>query len=205
MKRRSSHVLSRGPALMLGLALSFQLWAEGSSVSYEQALVSYNKGEIRTAYIHLKNALKEDPLLLAPHLLLARIYLAMGNGAEAEEELLIADRLGAHRSLILVPLAKAYLQQGKNQQLIDELFPVGTAPEQDSELLTLRGQAHLALGEIFDAERAFDQAWRRAPDSQSALLGRAQTRLQRGALPEAMEDARRAVELAPRDAQAWYR
>jgi len=189
---------------MLGLALSFQLWAEGSSVSYEQALVSYNKGEIRTAYIHLKNALKEDPLLLAPHLLLARIYLAMGNGAEAEEELLIADRLGAHRSLILVPLAKAYLQQGKNQQLIDELFPVGTAPEQDSELLTLRGQAHLALGEIFDAERAFDQAWRRAPDSQSALLGRAQTRLQRGALPEAMEDARRAVELAPRDAQAWY-
>ena len=109
--------------------------AESAADYYEKALVAYNLGEVRSAFIYLKNALKEDPLLLPAHLLLGKIYLSMGQGERAEKQLLIADGLGAHRSLIQNSLARSYLMQGKAQQLIDELFPVGTAPEEDAEVL----------------------------------------------------------------------
>lgn len=112
----------------------------GASELYEKALIEYNLGETRTAYIHLKNALLEDPFLLSAHLLLGKIYIQLGFGDKAEKELLIADGLGADQSLTLIPLARAYLLQGKAEQLVAELFPLGTLPEEDAELLALRGR-----------------------------------------------------------------
>jgi putative PEP-CTERM system TPR-repeat lipoprotein len=204
MRRLPPHLLSGLLFLLAGLGPAGQVWAQNAATQYEQALVAYNLGEIRTAYIHLRNALQEDPYLLSGHLLLAKIQLAMGNGAEAEQALRTADGLGADRSLILVPLARAYLQQGKPDRVINELFPMGSSPREDAEVLALRGQAHLELDEVLDAERAFQQAWERAPNSVPALLGRVQTRLLRGALKDALADARRAVEIAPYDSQVLY-
>ena len=176
----------------------------GASELYERALVEYNLGQTRTAYLHLKNALLEDPFLLSAHLLLGKIYLQLGEGEKAEKELLIADGLGAHQSLTIIPLARAYLLQGKAEQLISELFPLGTLPEEDAELLALRGQAHLQLDEFFDAQRAFTQAWERNPNNISAILGRVQVLLLRGELNEADFYARRAVETAPENPRAWF-
>ncbi len=181
--------------------------AEGAAAAaeyYEQALVAHNQGDVRSAYIYLKNSLKEDPLLLPAHLLLGRIYLAMGQGEKAEKQLLIADGLGAHRSLIQNSLARSYLMQGRPEQLIDELFPVGTAPEEDAELLALRGEAHLALEQYFDAQRSFTQAWELNPRSSAAVIGRVHVMLLQGELEKAAALAREAVEVAPKSARAWY-
>ncbi len=178
--------------------------AEAAANFYEQALIAYNKGDVRTAYIYLKNALKEDSLLLPAHLLLGRIYLSMGQGENAERQLLIADGLGAHRSLIQNSLARSYLMQGRPQLLIDELFPVGSAPEEDAELLALRGEALLMLEEYFDAQRAFTQAWELNPRSTAAILGRVQVMLLQEELGKARALADEAVEVAPTSARAWY-
>jgi len=175
-----------------------------ASQSYEQALVAFNLGEVRTSFIFLKSALQSDPFLLPAHLLLGKIYLQLGHGDRAEKELLIADGLGAHRSLILVPLARAYLLQDKPEQVIAELFPLGNVAEEDAELLALRGEAHLQLDQHYDARRAFTQALERDPRSVPALLGRIRVLLQQGELSEAAYSAKGAVELAPRNAQAWY-
>jgi putative PEP-CTERM system TPR-repeat lipoprotein len=205
MERRFfSRKIAPALGLAAGLVVSAPAWPQSAAELYEQALVAYNDAEIRTAYIHLKNALNEDPNLLSALLLLGKIYLALGNGAGAEEQLMAADRLGAHRSLTLVPLAQSYLVQGKAQQVISELFPLGDSPLTDAELLSLRGQAYLELGNTYDAERSFEQAWERAPDSVPALLGRVQTRLLRGALDDAFANAQRAVDLAPDSARALY-
>ena len=203
--------------MMLGLTLSPPLaaqqqeallgeaiGAESAAEYYEKALVAYNLGEVRSSFIYLKNALKEDPLLLPAHLLLGKIYLSMGQGERAEKQLLIADGLGAHRSLIQNSLARSYLMQGKAQQLIDELFPVGTAPEEDAEVLALRGEAYLALEQFFDAQRSFTQAWEMNPRSVAAILGRVHVLLLQGELERARDLAREAVELAPEHARAWY-
>jgi putative PEP-CTERM system TPR-repeat lipoprotein len=175
-----------------------------ASELYEKALVEYNLGEIRSAYLHLKNALLQDPFQLSAHLLLGKIYLEFGEGDKAEKELLIADGLGAHASLTLVPLARAYLLQGKSEQLLAELFPLGTLPEEDAELLALRGQAHLRLDQLYEAQRAFEQAGERNPNNLSAILGRVQVLLGRGEVNEADFYVRRAVEAAPDNPNAWF-
>ncbi len=171
---------------------------------YEKALAEYNLGETRAAYLHLKNALLEDPFLLSAHVLLGTIYLQLGDGAKAEKELLVADGLGADKSLTLVPLARAYLLQGKAKQLIAELFPLGTVPAQDAELLALRGQAHLQLEQLYEAQRAFAQAWDRDPNNIGAILGRVHVLLSEGSLNEADFYVQRAVEVAPNNPEAWF-
>ncbi|QQO53644.1 MAG: PEP-CTERM system TPR-repeat protein PrsT [Thiohalocapsa sp. PB-PSB1] len=177
---------------------------ETAAEYYEKALIANNLGETRTAYIYLKNALKEDPLLLPAHLLLGRIYLSLGQGEQAEKQLLIADGLGAHRSLIQNSMARAYLMQGKPEQLLDELFPIGSAPEEDAELLALRGEAHLQLEQLFDAQRSFTQAWESNPRSAAAIVGRVHVMLLQGELDIASSLAREAVEIAPQNPRAWY-
>ncbi len=220
MKPRSQSALS--PALSLVLSLALLTGAvpvvrgadgpgddqgrarPGASELYEKALGEYNLGETRAAYIHLKNALLEDPFLLSAHLLLSTIYLQLGEGQRAEKELVVADGLGADKSLTLIPLARAYLLQGKAERLIAELFPLGTLAQQDAELLALRGQAHLQLEQLYDAQRAFAQAWDRDPTNIAAILGRVQVLLLQGNLNEADFYVRRAVELAPNNPQAWF-
>lgn len=189
-----------GEAGLLGSAASPDAAAE----LYERALVEYNLGDVRTAYVYLRSALKDDPLLLPAHLLLSRIYLSLGQGEQAEKQLLIADGLGAHRALTQNSLARAYLMQGKAVELLDTLFPLGSAPEEDAELLALRGEAHLQLDQHFDAQRAFTQAWDRSPKSASAALGRVQTLLRQGKLEDALDLAMDAVEAAPGSPRAWY-
>ena len=190
--------------LLIGLVGGSQASSQTASEHYERGLVAYNDGEIRTAYIHLMNALEEDPTLLSALLLLGRTHLAMGNGSEAREQLAAADRLGADPSLTQVPLAQAYLMQGQAKRVISDLFPLGADAKNDAEVLVLRGQAHLELGDLYDAERSFDQAWRLDPESVPALLGRVRARLARGALDGAVAEVRRALELDPRNAQALY-
>lgn len=177
---------------------------KSASESYEQALVAFNLGEIRTAYIFTKNALQSDPFLLPAHLLLGKIYLQLGHGDRAEKELLVADGLGAHRSLILIPLGRAYLLQDKATQLIAELFPLGNIAAEDAEVLALRGEAHLQLGELYDARRAFTQALERDPRSVPGLLGRLRVLLQQGDTNDAAVAARSAVVIAPNSGNAWY-
>lgn len=171
---------------------------------YEQALVAHNLGEVRSAYIFLKSALQADPFLLPAHLLLGKIFLQLGHGDRAEKELLIAEGLGAHRSLTLVPLARAYLLQDRPEQVIAELFPLGSQAGEDAELLALRGEAYLDLGQPYEARQAFTQALERDPRSVPAILGRIRVQVQEGEIREAASSAASAVELAPRNGQAWY-
>lgn len=176
----------------------------GASALYEKAQMEYSSGDIRAAYLDVKNALLEDPFLLPAHLLLGNLYIQLGFGGKAEKELLVAQSLGADQSLTRIPMARAYLLQGKADQLIGELFARGSSPEEDAELLALRGQAHLQLRQIVDAQRAFAQAWERNPNSVAAILGRVQVLLQQGKLSEAQFYARRATEVAPSSPRVWY-
>ncbi len=206
---------SRAP-LLPGLALAASaVWgadpvlesptqARGSAaVWYEQALTEVSAGQTSAAYLTLNSALRQDPFSLAGHLLLARVYLQLGQGEKAEKELLIADGLGAHQSLTLIPLARSYLLQGSADKLLRELFPLGTLADEDAELLALRGEAHVQLGQLYEAQRAFDQAGERDPANVGAMLGRIHVLMLQGDLNEASGDARRAVALAPDNPRAW--
>ncbi len=191
--------------LLLGFA-AVPAWSEPGDLAgrYEEALIQFNKGEVPTAIIHLKNILQRDPNFLSAHLLLGKAYLQQGDGAGAEKAFLIADRLGADRGLIMVPLARSYLLQEKYQKLLNELDATGLAAPLQAELLVLRGEAYLRLGRLPDAEQTFETASRLAPESVEARLGLADIALRRGDFSAAEAHVVQAIEQAPEMAEVWY-
>ena len=192
---------------LLGLAFGGPAAAvvdrQATASLYEEALIRYQEKDLSTAVIHLKNALKSDPDYLAAHLLLGRAYLEQGEGALAERELATALRLGADRALVMVPLANAYNQQRKYRQLLDTIHPGDFLPTLNAEILQLRGSAYLELGEIPEAEQAFERAAQLNPDASGPLLGQVSVLMRQGQFERGGEVLQQAMTLAPEDVDVW--
>ncbi len=192
-------------ALLLGLcAVPVKSEPEDLAGLYEEALIQFNKEEVPTAVIHLKNILQKDPNFLSAHVLLGKAYLQQGDGAGAEKEFLIADRLGVDRELIIIPLAQAYLQQEKYQKLLNEVTELGFTTATQAELLVLRGQTLAQLNQLDKAEQAFEKASSVDLKNVDAVLGLASVSLRRADFNTAEERIARAVELAPTGAGVWH-
>jgi putative PEP-CTERM system TPR-repeat lipoprotein len=173
------------------------------AVLYEDALIQFQQGELATAVIHLKNVLKRDQNYLAAHLLLGQAYLQQGEGALAERELNTARRLGADQALISVPLGQAYQQQRKYRQILDGIKEGDFLPELNSEILVIRGGAHLELGEIDSADQAFAKAASYAPDAIAPLLGQVAVLMRKGEFSAIDAVMQRAIDLNPKAPDVW--
>jgi len=114
----------------------------------------HDKGELQASSIQLKSALQKNPSNSEARWLLGQIYLEMENWAAAEKELVRARELGVAPAAIVAPLGRALLQQGKARQVLDEI-KVGdnVSPALRIELLNIRGEANIALGQL-EAARA---------------------------------------------------
>ena len=170
---------------------------------YEDALVRFRDNDLSGALIQLKNAIQEDPGFLPAHLLLADVYLRQNNGAAAEDEVRIADRLGADEAVTVVLLADAFLQQFKYLDVIDQIRAEGFETEVQAEILVRRGRAYIELRDLDQAEQEFNRAGQLAPDSAKPLVGNTTVMMYRGALDEAEQLARMATARAPKDPEAW--
>jgi len=197
---------------MLCTCLLVLLWArpagadDGGSEAqrfYERALEMYGKRDYDAAAIELKNAIQQDPAKLAPRVLLAKTYLAQGHASEAEREILSVAKQGADRSLTVPVLAKAYLFQYKERQLLDELSDDGLSSAARADLLQVRGQALMNIGDSQAAMDAFDAVERLTPASAQPLIGKTIASLRMDDIDKATEFANRAVKLEPANADAW--
>jgi len=177
---------------------------EGTADYYEDALNRFDKGDYRGAIIQLKNALQKNPDDLSARLLLGRAYLQVGAGAAAEKEIRRARAGGAADELVLIPLAEAYLLQGKYRQFLDEIRTIGANAELEAKLMEMRGEAYLELRELDNAEKAFAAASDLKPGSIPARLGQARVRLGRGQFDEAQAIAREVLKAHPDETDAWY-
>lgn len=188
--------------LALGIGALHAAEAEADR-KYEEGLQAFDNGDFRAAVIHLKISLQLDPTILSAHILLGQAYVEEGAGGAAESELQTAKRLGADRTLVLPPLARAYMQQFKYRQVVDEIYPGTGNAKIDAEILLLRGESHLALGELDLASSAFAEAAALRPKDPAPLLGKANVLLQRGETDAADAEAVAALELDPEDSLAW--
>ncbi len=79
-----------------------------SALDYEKALISFNRENFDEAYIHLKNALQDNPSHLQSKLMIADVLyrknLTQASIVEYEESLL----LGADLNIAYLPLARAF-------------------------------------------------------------------------------------------------
>jgi len=171
---------------------------------YEDALTRFEKNDTAGAIVQLKNALQQDPKMIAAHILLGRAYLRTGDSPAAEDALRKALDLGVSRSEVAVPLAQALYDQGKFRDLLERV-PAETVntSAQRLELLVLRGHAQKALGDVKSAAESYERARSVDPRYIPAILSQADLLAQAGKRADAERLVDQAIAIAPADASAW--
>jgi cellulose synthase operon protein C len=173
---------------------------------YEDALSRFHEQDMGGAIIQLRNALKIDNRMLPVHVLLGKALLADGQVAAAEVALEEALRLGADRSVVVVPLARAVLGQARPDALLqDERFAHDDLPDGPrAELLVLKAGALGDLGQTRQALALVELA--RAVDPKRAESWQAEVpiRIRARQFKEAVAAADEAVRLAPGEADVLY-
>ncbi|MEA3641359.1 MAG: XrtA/PEP-CTERM system TPR-repeat protein PrsT [Lamprobacter sp.] len=199
-------VHNRGPLLAAALVVVTACGQTSFSAEEHvaQARQAYAEGDIRTAIIEIKNALQQDPAQAEARLLLGEYNLAIGNGVEAEAELVRAQELGADPDQLRLPLVRAWLLQGKTEEIIaatdaDEALDSAQGPE----LLTLRGQALLTQGRADDARATLQQALELEPTNAEALLGMAWVALLEDDREASRDSLQAALDSDPESSRAW--
>jgi putative PEP-CTERM system TPR-repeat lipoprotein len=161
----------------------------------------HDKGDNKAAIIQLKNALSQTPDNAEARLLLGTVYSESGDPLSAEKEVRKAMSLGLAPDRAVTELGKILLAQGRYQDLLNETQADNLKNSPD--ILTLRGDAQLALGHMDDAKASFDAALKIKDGFANALLGQARY----AAIQHDMDEAARLVEVAiaknPRDAEVW--
>ena len=161
------------------------------------------QGNVQGAVIELKNALQKAPANAESRLLLGHLYLELGDAVSAEKELNRAKDLGVTPAGIAAPLAKAMLQQGKFQELLEKVRVETGLPAADrAELHLARGQARLGLADLLQAQAEFAAALNVQPDSPLSWHGQALFAYAAGKWDEATQWNERVLTAAPDLAEA---
>jgi putative PEP-CTERM system TPR-repeat lipoprotein len=191
-----------------GLSVGPAAWAVDAKASkyYENALSRFEKQDMAGAIIQLKNALQIDKNMLPVQMLLGRALLQNGDVVAAEVAFNEALRLGVNRAEVVLPMAQAYMAQGKQVQLLSQpLFAMaGLPPEVQLPLWLLKASASSDTGDLRAALKAVDEA--RVLDARSAApwLAEVPVRIRAKQIKEAEAAVARALELSPNSAEAWY-
>lgn len=103
------------------------------------------KNDLRASEIELKNAISKNPKNAEARWLLGDVYLESDQGASAEKEFKRALELGVSAESLKVPLGRAYAEQGKYKELLQEIdLGPQTATRAHAHILKLRGDAFMA-------------------------------------------------------------
>lgn len=204
MNKRVFRRLLVGIAASALLVSSASLGADALAVRYyEDAVSRFNQEDWKGAEIQLKNALTRNPTQLSARLLMGRVQLRLGNERAAEEELLMAQNLGADESTVALPLAQARNRLGKYKENLEKLIPTGFPIDLQPDLWVELGTARLMDRDAAGAKIAFNQALRLRPLHSGALVGLARIPLIEEKYQEAEALAEVAVSNSPNSAEAW--
>lgn len=194
---RTNWLVSMVAAVSLGLTLNVA-YASSADDYVASAREHLEKGEAKAAIIELKNALQSDPSHVNARLLLGTLHLRGADGAAAAKEFGRARDLGAATERWMPGYARAMTLQGEFRKLLDEVQVDDTiAGKVRAEILALRGNAHLALGSIEDADAEYDSALKIDSENPMASLGKAQLLLIERRDDDAMDHLNRVLAAHP--------
>jgi putative PEP-CTERM system TPR-repeat lipoprotein len=199
-------------SIALLCALSFALPQTAAAVDakaskyYEDALVRYEKKDIEGAIIQLKNAPQIDKNMLPVQMLLGKALLQNGDVVAAEVAFNEALRLGVNRAEVVVPLAQAYMAQGKLVPLLQEqqFNPAGLPPAVQMQIMLIRAAANSDVGDTRGALRGVEEARAIDPQSSTTWLAEVPIRIRALQFKEAANAVERGMALSPDSAEAWY-
>lgn len=191
--------------LFLGLSGCERLRNYSDQEHVQRAKDFQSKGDFKAAGIELKNALNKNAKNAEARWLLGEIYLELSQGAAAEKELKRAQELGISAESLRVPLGRAYLMQGKQKQVLDEIHPTQQTSERGrAQILKLRGDALLGTRRGKEACGLYTQANQADANFVDAYWGLS---LCATALENDEKRARalldQALKLEPKNAESW--
>ncbi len=168
-----------------------------------KARESMKNGDLRGSMIELKNILGQNPNNIEARRLLGEVQLETGNSAGAEKELRHAIKLGLAKEAVLLPLAEALQQQGKHQEILDEIDPSPSLPPRNqAALAAYRGDAWLALGDAGKAKTEYRRALDLDPRSSRGKLGMAYLAAKNN-IDDALRLLDEAITAVPEDGRVW--
>jgi len=185
------------PIAVVGLlgagGAGYAIFAGGNPMDSARAAIA--KGDVRTAQIELRNAVKSDPGNGEAHFRLGELQLSQNDPIAAEKELKLAQSLNYDPSVILPLLAQSYLAQGRFADVIEGVPAAGATPDQTARYLMLRSQAQIGLKDPAAAKATLDAAQQAAPRNVDVRLAQARLAGQMGDQPLAVRRADEALAL----------
>lgn len=163
----------------------------------EEGKAFFAKGDLPSAVIQLKNAVRDEPENSEARWLLGRSYIKIGDFPSAEKELRSAVRLGVDESKVVADLALAYLRQGKFDEILEEIKPGSRGNAIEGKILAYRGYALMGRDKQDEAEKSFRQALAINRDDATTHLGLALLHRVRRDLVESEREVDLALELEP--------
>ncbi len=151
------------------------------------AHASLKKGDLKSAQIDLRNAVRNDPQNAEAHYWLGRVAFELGDPVAAEREAVAARDRGFDPHQTVPLLAQALLTQNKFDDLLERLKPEGKDPLLDASILVSRGYAEVGLKRPEDAQKSFSEAEQVAPNAVEPLLADAKIDRAIAAQPKSAE------------------
>jgi len=148
--------------LVLILASAIMLVACGDSdhtdVDYlASAQTSLANNELKTAIIHLKNALKQNERNAEARWMLGQIYLEIGGGREAEKEIQKAIDLGVDGEKISTDMINSLLMQRKYEEALEVVNSyIANSNAKSDSIKTLKANVFLEQGDIQEAKKIYE-------------------------------------------------
>ena len=168
----------------------------GFAANYlQQAQSALRKGDLRTAQIELRNAVKSDPQNAQARFLLAEVQLQVGDPVAAEQQARAAQDRGYDITQTTPLIGQAMLMQNRAADLLRQFQPRGHNPKLDAEIMVDRGAAELALGQPDDARRSFEAAEELDPTAIQPWIAGARLALVQHDIPAAQAQIQKALAL----------
>jgi putative PEP-CTERM system TPR-repeat lipoprotein len=187
--------------IMMGAWLgAFPIAAHADYLS--TAKTSLKKGDLKSAQIDLRNAVRSDPQNAEAHYWLGRVAFELGDPVASEREAIAARERGFDPHQTVPMLSQALLAQNKFEDLLNQLKPDGKDALLDASILVARGYAQVGLKRPEDAQRSFAEAEQVAPNAVEPLLADARLAVARVDLDAAQVKIDRAIAAQPKSAEA---
>jgi putative PEP-CTERM system TPR-repeat lipoprotein len=199
-RRSSIAVLSAMMILLAGIAACGKFKNAESLVA--EARQYQQKGDNKSAIIQLKNALQKNPDNSDARYLLGTIYYASGDLKSSEKELRKAMTLGMSPDKVWPALGKTLMGLGAFQEILDDTKQM-SEEKPSPDILSLRGNAYLALGKGQEAKDSFELALRYKGGFADALIGLGGYSLLQKDVAAASGFAEQAISQNPENAEAW--
>ena len=186
-----------------GLILTFVLGFSGYALSldsdYEKAVQAYYEGKVNESFIHLKNALEQDPRNLPAKVLLAKVYVENGALELAITEFDEALEYNVDINLILKEYTTALILTKKYKKILNIEESNVRTPASKYELLLAKGTAYLNLELVELGRASLTKAHEIYPDDTRALNTLASFEIENNNPEAALTLINKSISIAPND------